>query len=80
MAARQIIHVFQCGDGSPYAFTHERDGSNLPRTECPDGWVYLTALDSEPFELPRVAVDARKVRDDIAAKGYSVVPWSVAPG
>ena len=80
MAARQSLHVFQCGDGSPYAFTHDRNGSNLPQAECVGGWIYLTAVDSEPFELPRVAVDARKVRDDIAAKGYSVVPWSVAPG
>jgi hypothetical protein len=80
MPARQSIHVFQCGDGSPYALTRDRNGSNLPEAECPAGWVYFTTLDAEPFELPRVAVDARKVHDDIAAQGYSLAPWLVAPG
>ena len=80
MSPQQSIHVFQCGDGSPYAFTHDRNGGNLPQSECPSGWSYVTSVESEPFQLPRAAADPAIVRDDIAARGYSLLPWSVAPG
>ena len=80
MPRQQSIHVFQCGDGSPYAFTHDRNGANLPESECASGWTYVTSVESEPFQLPRAAADAQKVRDDIAARGYSLLPWPVAPG
>ncbi len=80
MAENQTLHVFQCGGGSPYGFTSDRSGANLPAPECEDGWSYVKTLDTEPFDLPRVAVDVEKVHQDIAAKGYSIVPWAAAPG
>jgi hypothetical protein len=51
---------FQCGGGSPYAFTHARDGANLPDSECLSRWTYVTSVESEPFKLPRAAADAHK--------------------
>ena len=80
MADGQALHVFQCGGGSPYGFTADRTGKNLPAAECQDGWAYLTTLNSEPFDLPRVAVDVGKVHQDIAQKGFAIVHWAAAPG
>ena len=80
MAVDMAIHVFQCGDGSPYGFTKDHTGSNLPAAECPEGWVFFKTIETEPFELPRMAVDFESVHADIAKTGYSLVPWSVAPG
>jgi hypothetical protein len=80
MSAQSSIHVFQCGGGSPYGFTADRDGANLPQAECQQGWDFFKTLDSEPFDLPRVSVDIEKVHVDIARQGYSIVPWSPAPG
>jgi hypothetical protein len=80
MPTQPTIHVFQCGNGSPYGFTKDRSGSNLPEAECPEGWVFFKTLETEPFELPRVAVDIEKVHADIAKTGYSLAPWSVGPG
>jgi hypothetical protein len=80
MADGQALHVFQCGGGSPYGFTADRTGKNLPASECPDGWAFFRTLNSEPFDLPRVAVDVEKVHQDIAEKGFSIVHWAAAPG
>ncbi|MBA3517558.1 MAG: hypothetical protein H0T75_07930 [Rhizobiales bacterium] len=52
----------------------------MPEAECPEGWVFFKTLETEPFELPRVAVDIEKVHADIAKTGYSLAPWSVGPG
>lgn len=80
MADQQTLHVFQCGGGSPYGFTSDRSGSNLPVAECKDGWQFFKTLDSEPFDLPRVAVDIEKVHVDVAKQGYSIVQWIAGPG
>ena len=79
MAEQQALHVFQCGGGSPYGFTADPTGSNLPGSECQD-WEYVKTLDGEPFDLPRVAVDVKKVHTDITERGYSIVHWATAPG
>jgi hypothetical protein len=80
MPTQPNIHVFQCGEESPYGFTPDRTGSNLPEAECPTGWVFFKTLETEPFELPRIAVDMEKVHADIAKMGYSLVRWSVSTG
>jgi hypothetical protein len=80
MPTQPTIHVFQCGEESLYGFTADPTGSNLPEAECSKGWVFFKKLESEPFELPRIAVDIEKVHADIAKTGYSLVRWSVSPG
>lgn len=80
MAEQNPIHVFQCVGGAAYGFTSDRSGGNLPEAECPDGWEFLKTLESEPFDLPRVAADPERVRIHIARKGYAFVPWTIAPG
>ena len=80
MAARQSLHVFQCDGGSPYAFTFDPTGANLPAAECQDSWQHLKTLESEPFDLPRVTVDVEKVHVEVAKQGYSIVSWTAGPG
>jgi hypothetical protein len=80
MPTQPTIHVFQCGHGSPYGFTNDRSGSNLPKAECREGWVFFKTFETESVDLPRIAVDIEQVHHDIAKTGYSVVPWPVGPG
>ena len=81
MPTKATIHVFQCGKGSPYGFTKDRNGSNLPKADCTQGWVFFkTVNETEPFGLPRFDVDIEQVHDDIAKTGYALVHWSSGPG
>jgi hypothetical protein len=63
-------YLFQCNGEDLFAVSHDRTGSNIPRTTCAQGWVFC-----EQFELgSRVQVPApimaEAILGGVADRGY----------
>jgi hypothetical protein len=66
----QTIYVFRCGSTTKYGFTEDRNGSNLPGSECPEGWRLFKTLTINPGDPPRIGIDITEVLAGIGEKGY----------
>ena len=64
--------LFQCGKSDLFAVSRDRTGANIPRVECPDGWLLRTAFKLGIHEPVPVAIEPEPILRGVAADGYFI--------
>jgi uncharacterized protein len=68
------VFIFRCRSRPDVqAATRYETGSNLPRNECSDGWLFSESVDLKTERrMPRLGVDISELRRHVQEQGYHV--------
>jgi len=69
--------LFQCGKSDLFAVSRDRTGANIPRVECPDGWLLRTAFKLGIHEPVPVAIEPEPILRGVAGLFVVARPSSV---
>ena len=64
--------LFQCGKSDLFAVSGDRTGANIPRAECPEGWLLRTAFKLGIHEPVPVGIEPEPILRGVAADGYFI--------
>jgi hypothetical protein len=68
----QAAYLFQCGDEELFAVSADKDGANLPRNTCPQGWHLRKEFRLGVQEPVPAAISPEPILRGILAKGYYI--------
>jgi hypothetical protein len=68
----RTAYLFQCGDEDLFAVSPDKDGKNIPRSSCTQGWLLQRELQLGTRDLAATAISPKTILRGIIDKGYYI--------
>jgi hypothetical protein len=70
--AARTAYLFQCQGEDLYAISHDKSGSNIPRSPCTQGWHFCEEFQLGPRAPVPVPILVEPILRGIMQQGYYV--------
>jgi hypothetical protein len=68
----RTAYLFQCKGEDLFAVSHDRTGSNIPRSTCTQGWAFTTKFQLGVYEPVPAGIMPESILRGIHASGYFI--------
>ena len=68
----RTAYLFRCKGEDLFAVSHDRIGSNIPRTTCVQGWAFTTKFQLGVYEPVPAGIMPESILRGIATSGYFI--------
>ena len=68
----RTAYLFQCNGEDLFAVSHDRTGSNIPRTTCAQGWAFAKKFQLGVYEPVPAGIMPETILKGIVASGYFI--------
>jgi len=68
----RTAYLFQCTGENLFAVSHDRTGSNIPRTACTLGWTFTEKFQLGVYDRVPAGVMPESILQGIASSGYFI--------